>query len=104
MIDWLRKRQGCITMIAAVVSAVILLLPFFGIDLPTKEGRAGCIFSVGEVDTTLDSESCSLLPVTNCAGTREVPIIDEGDWQGYTYQEAMRCDVAYTPFSIYFNI
>ena len=38
--DFIKKNMGMITMIAALVAALVLVLPMLGVDLPTREGKA----------------------------------------------------------------
>ena len=49
-------------MIAAVISALLLTLPILGIELPTREGRAGdmpgCHFGVTTFSVGLPPEAC----------------------------------------------
>ena len=43
--NWIQKNMGMITMIAAVLSALVLTLPMLGVDLPSREGKQalGCV-------------------------------------------------------------
>ena len=38
MPNWIQKNMGMITMVAAVISVLILALPIIGVNLLTKEG------------------------------------------------------------------
>ena len=63
MPNFIQKNMGMITMVAAVISALILALPIVGVNLTTKEGAGElkCLMMVGGGNNVgFDESVCEL--------------------------------------------
>ena len=98
MPNFIQKNMGMITMVAAVITALILALPMIGIQLPTREGgneALACAMTAGSNMVGFDVSQCAMFEMmyADCSPSSGTILVTQGSYKDQSFNTDGVCNL-----------